>query len=302
MTLTEALGQIATGTLQPDNAAADAPFSPPGAWLIEWIPSVAGALVLFAIAWVAGMWARRAIRQALLRTRFDPTLAKFISNLTRWLIVLLAVLACLSLFGVTTTSFVAVIGAATLAIGLGFQGALSHFAAGIMLLVFRPFRVGDLVSIAGQLGRINEIDLFLTELDTPDGRRINIPNGQIFGAVIENISYHPRRRVDVPVGVAYMADLDHTRAVLEQAVRAVEPRLDDPPPEVILDSLGTSSVNWILRVWTRRDDFFATRQATVRAAKYALDRAGITIPFPQMDVWVRSLPPGDAVPGTWRST
>jgi small conductance mechanosensitive channel len=250
-------------------------------------PAVLGVLTLMVVAWILASWARRATRRALGRTKFDPTLGKFLSNLLRWLILLLAVLTSLSLFGVTVTAFTAVIGAVTLAIGLGFQNSLSNLAAGIMLLIFRPFKVGDVVNIAGQFGKINEIDLMMTELDTPDGRRVNIPNGQIFGNIIENITYHPRRRVDIPVGVHYEADIDATRRALEASLKTIEPRLDDPPPEVILQELGASSVNWTLRVWTRREDFFATRQATVRAAKYALDSAGITIPFPQMDVHLR---------------
>ena len=250
-------------------------------------PSVLGVLTLMVIAWTLASWARRASRRAMAKTKFDPTLGKFLSNLLRWLIIVLAVLTSLSLFGVTVTAFTAVIGAVTLAIGLGFQNSLSNLAAGVMLLIFRPFKVGDMVNIAGQFGKINEIDLMMTELDTPDGRRINIPNSQIFGNIIENITYHPRRRVDIPVGVHYEADIDATRAALEAGLKMIQPRLDDPPPEVLLQELGNSSVNWMLRVWTKREDFFATRQATVRAAKYALERAGITIPYPQMDVHLR---------------
>jgi small conductance mechanosensitive channel len=250
-------------------------------------PSVLSVMVILFIAWLLARWARRFIRVTLLKTRLDLTLVKFLSNLTRWAVIVIAILLCLDIFGVTTTSFAAILGAVVLAIGLGFQGSLSHLAAGLMLLIFRPFKVGDVVNVAGQLGKINEIDLFFTELDTPDGRRVIVPNSQIFGNTIENITHHPRRRVDIPVGVHYAADIDETRAALERALVMIEPKLADPPPEVILQELGASSVNWMLRVWTRREEFFATRQATVRAAKYALDEAGITIPFPQMDVHLR---------------
>jgi small conductance mechanosensitive channel len=250
-------------------------------------PAMIGVILLMILAWILAGWARAASRRALAKTKFDPTLGKFFSNLLRWVIITLAVITSLSLFGVQATGFAAVIGAVTLAIGLGFQNSLSNLAAGVMLLIFRPFKVGDVVNIGGQLGKVNEIDLMMTELDTPDGRRIFVPNGSIFGNVIENITHHPRRRVDIPVGVHYNADVDQTRAALEGALKMIQPRLDDPPPEVILQDLGASSVNWMLRVWTKRDDFFATRQATVRAAKYALDNAGITIPYPQMDVHLR---------------
>lgn len=244
----------------------------------------AGALVFLLLAWFVAGWARRALRRGLGSTKFDPTLGKFLSNVARWVILTLAVIACLGTFGVQTTSFAALVGAVGLAVGLGFQGTLGHLASGVLLLVFRPFRVGDMVSIAGTLGKVNEIDLFMTELDTPDGKRVIIPNNKIFGGVIENITHHPRRRVEVAVGVAYEADLDETRAVLERAVREIPGALPDPAPEVVLQELGSSSVNWQLRVWAPRDDFLKIRQVTTRAAKIALDNAGITIAFPQMDV------------------
>lgn len=259
--------------------------------------SLVGVILLLAVAWFVAGFARRALRRGLERAKFDVTLGMFAANMLRWFILLMALMACLEVFGIKTTSFAAVLGAAALAIGLGFQGSLSNLAAGVMLLVFRPFKVGDMVNVAGQLGKVNEIDLFMTEIDTPDGRRVILPNGQIFGNTIENITHHPRRRVDIPVGVAYDADIDRTRQVLEAAVRGVTPRLDDPAPEVFLNELGASSVNWTLRVWTRREDFGATRQATVRAAKVALDEAGIGIPFPQMDVHLR-LPEGGVLVGS----
>lgn len=243
-----------------------------------------GALVFLLLAWFVAGWARRALRRGLGSTKFDPTLGKFLSNVARWVILTLAVIACLGTFGVQTTSFAALVGAVGLAVGLGFQGTLGHLASGVLLLVFRPFRVGDMVNIAGTLGKVNEIDLFMTELDTPDGKRVIIPNNKIFGGVIENITHHPRRRVEVAVGVAYEADLDETRAVLERAVREIPGALPDPAPEVVLQELGSSSVNWQLRVWAPRDDFLKIRQVTTRAAKVALDNAGITIAFPQMDV------------------
>lgn len=259
--------------------------------------SLVGVVLLLAAAWFIAGWARRALRRALERAKFDPTLGKFAANMLRWTILVMAIMACLEVFGIRTTSFAAILGAAALAIGLGFQGSLSNLAAGVMLLVFRPFKVGDVISVAGQLGKVNEIDLFMTDIDTPDGRRVILPNGQIFGNTIENITHHPRRRADVPVGVAYDADIDRTRAVLEAAVRTVTPRLDDPAPEVSLGDLGPSSVNWTIRVWTKREDFGATRQATIRAAKLALDEAGIGIPFPQMDVHLR-LPKGGVLVGS----
>jgi small conductance mechanosensitive channel len=252
-------------------------------------PGLVTVLLIMFVAWMLSAWARRTTRRALERARFDLTLTKFIANMVRWLILAVAVVMCLGRFGIQTASFAALIGAAGLAIGLGFQGSLSNLAAGVMLLIFRPFKVGDVVSVAGQLGIVNEIDLFTTEIDTPDGRRVILPNGQIFGNVIENITHHPRRRVDVPVGVAYGADIDQTRDVLERAVKSIPGVLADPVPQVWLDGLGDSSVNWVVRVWAARDTFGDVRQATVRGVKMALDQAGIEIPFPQRDVYIRQM-------------
>jgi small conductance mechanosensitive channel len=218
------------------------------------------------------------------RRGLDPTLGKFFGNLLRWFILLGVLLGCLGAFGIETTSFAALLASAGLAIGLAFQGTLSNFAAGVMLLVFRPFKVGDVVSAAGQTGTIVEIELFTTEMTGFDNRRIIIPNTKIFGDIIMNLSYHPTRRVDVTVGVAYDADIDETREVLLETMRGIETVLDDPPPEAFLKELGDSAVVWQLRMWSKSDDYWAVYQEGTRAAKMKLDAAKIGIPFPQMDV------------------
>jgi len=252
--------------------------------LVKYGGQLAVALGVLIAGWIFAGWVGGVARKALLRAKVDETLAKFLSKLARWAILLLVVLSCLGVFGVETTSFAAVIGSAGIAIGLAFQGTLSNFAAGIMLLMFRPFQVGDVITVAGQTGKVDEIELFTTTLDTFDNRRFIIPNGQIFGATIENISHHPHRRADVDVGVAYSADIDRTREILMEAAKSVPGGMDDPEPAVILLSLGDSAVNWSVRVWAKADEFGDVKQATIRAVKMALDEAGIEIPFPQMDV------------------
>lgn len=241
-------------------------------------------LVLMIMAWTVSSWASAIVRTGLRRVKFDETLTRFISKLVRWIILLLVGLMCLSYFGVETTSFAAVIGAAGLAIGLAFQGTLSNFAAGAMLLIFRPYKVGDVVNVAGNLGKVFEIELFTTAIDTFDNRRFIIPNSEIFGATIENITYHPVRRVDIEVGVSYDADIDLTRKVLEEAIHAVDEFVIDPEPAVVLMGLGASSVDWSVRAFAKRDDFGAAKQALIRAIKIELDRAGIEIPYPHMNV------------------
>ena len=252
--------------------------------IVDALLDVVGVVLLLIGGWIVAGWARRHVGRNLERTKLDLTLVKFFANITSWIILILTVLTALSLFGIETTSFAAVLGAAGLAIGLAFQGTLSNFASGVMLLTFRPFKVGDAVKVAGEIGKIDEIDLFMTKLDTFDNRRIVIPNSKIFGSTIETMTFHPRRRVDVNVGISYSADIDETRRVLEEAVAGIEGRLEEPASQVFLDGFGDSSVNWVVRVWANTPDFGNVKQATVRALKNALDDAAISIPFPQMDV------------------
>lgn len=259
-----------------------------GQLIVDYGTRVIGVLVLLFIAWIVAGWLARLCNRAMARAQIDETLTRFVGHLVRWLVILLAVLACLGVFGVQTTSFAAVIGAAGLAVGLAFQGTLSNFAAGVMLLVFRPFSVGDVINAAGVLGKVQAIELFTVAVDTFDNRRIIIPNSAVFGSTIENISHHPTRRADVDVGADYSADIDQTREVLMAAAKSVEGVLEDPEPAVILLALGASSVDWSVRVWCNSGDFGAVKQATIRAVKKSLDDAGIGIPFPQMDVHLDS--------------
>lgn len=247
-------------------------------------PKVIGALVVMFAAWIVAGWVSRLVYRSLKLAKIDETLARFTTKFIWWGMLVLAVVGCLEWFGVNTTSYAAAIGAVGFSIGLAFQGALGNFAAGIMLLVFRPYKVGDVIVVGGQIGKVDEIDLFSTTLDTLDNRRIIIPNGSIFGNTIENMSYHPTRRIDVPVSVSYAADIDRTYEVLMAAVCAVPGVLPEPVPEVVLLELGSSSVNWTIRAWAKTTEFRLIAQRTIRAAKIALDQAGIEIPFPQMDV------------------
>lgn len=251
-------------------------------------PKVIGACVLLFAAWVLAGWVSRLTYRSLKLAKIDETLARFTTKFAWWGAMVLGVIACLGIFDVQTTSFAAAIGAVGFAIGLAFQGALGNFAAGIMLLIFRPYRVGDLIVVSGQTGKVDEIDLFTTTLDTPDNRRILIPNASIFGNTIENMSFHKTRRVEVTVGVSYAADIDQTYDTLIQAACAIPGILAEPAPQTVLLELAASSVNWSVRVWCPTSDFIVVKQRTIRAIKLALDQAGIEIPFPQVDVHVRS--------------
>lgn len=247
---------------------------------------VIGALIFLFVAWMVAAWLGRMTRKGLERANVDQTLTKFFGNLMRYAILVMAILSCLNFFGVETTSFAAVIAATGFAIGLALQGTLSNFSAGVMLLIFRPFKVGDVISVGGVTGKVDEVELFTTKLDTQDNRRYILPNSTVFGSAIENITYHPIRRVDVAVGTDYPADLAETRRVLEAAAKTVKGGLQDPPPQIYLVDLGDSSINWQVRVWCNTDDYFDVWEQTTNDTKNALDAAGIGIPYPQMDVHV----------------
>ena len=251
-------------------------------------PRVVGALFLLIGAWILAGWVSRLTYRSLKLAKIDETLSRFMTKFTWWSVLVLGVIACLACFKVETTSFAAAIGAVGFAIGLAFQGALGNFAAGIMLLIFRPYKVGDIIVVGGQTGTVDEIDLFSTTLDTPDNRRILIPNASIFGNTIENTSFHRTRRVDITVGVGYAADIDRTYETLIRAACAIPGILETPAPEVVLLELANSSVNWSVRVWSQSAEFGLLKQRTIRAIKLALDQAAIEIPFPQMDINLRN--------------
>jgi small conductance mechanosensitive channel len=238
-------------------------------------------------------WVRNLIRSGLDRPSFDKTLVKFAGNFSYYAIFVLALLAALNTLGVQTASFVAVLAAAGFAIGLALQGTLANFAAGIMLLIFRPFNVGDYVEVGGETGFVRDIQLFFTKLDTRENRLIVIPNGDIFGSTIENIFAYDVVRVDCDVGTDYPADIDETREVLLRAARTVDDRVDDKGVKAALTGLGDSAISWQVRIWAEPDDYFRLKQELTRAVKYELDAAGIGIPYPQMDVHMDKLN-GDA--------
>ena len=252
--------------------------------VLEHGPKVLGVLLALFFAWVIANWAERGVRGSLEKRNFDATLTRFFAKATRYLILLGAVLGCLGVFGIQTASFAAVLAAAGFAVGMAFQGTLGNFAAGIMLLVFRPFKVGDFVEVNDDTGVCEHIDLFTCEFRTLDNRKLIIPNGAVFGSTITNYTGYEIRRVDIDVGAEYSADINATRAALEKAAANIPGMIKDPAPQVFLSALGGSSVDWQVRIWCKTDDYWDVWQATVQATKAALDEAGIGIPFPQQDV------------------
>ena len=243
-----------------------------------------GVILLFIIGLLIAKLVRNLIVKTTKKVKVENTVAVFVSRLVYWAIIVVFGMACLSIFGVETASVAAVLGAAGLAIGLAFQGTLSNFAAGFMLVIFRPFKIGDLIVVEGITGKVIDINFFETVVDAPDKRRLIIPNSKIYGSTIQNLTANPMRRVEVQVGVSYHADIEQTRTVLEAACYAVEGKLEDQPTTVIMKSLGDSSVKWECRVWAKPDDFFIIQERLVVSIKKHLDEAGIEIAFPQLVV------------------
>jgi len=249
------------------------------------IPLIKAIVLLILTLIIAGM-VRNMVVKLSSKAKVEVTLSKFFGNLAKWGVMVLGVITIMGIIGIETTSFAAVIAAVGFAIGMAMSGTIGNVAAGVMLLVFRPFKVGDVVSAAGITAKVEEIGLFTTTFDTPDMRRIIVPNGKIFGDTIENISHHSTRRADVSVGIDYAADIDTARQVLEKMLAETEGVLQDPAPVVYLTELGGSSVDFALRAWCAAPDFWAVKERVTRNAKYALDQAGIGIPFPQRDIHV----------------
>ena len=216
--------------------------------------------------------------------KVDLTLGKFLTKAIRNLLMIVVAMGVLSYFNVDVTGLAAVLAAISFAVGMALQGTLGNFASGVMLLLFRPFKVDDFIVLADTQGTVEEIDLFTTRINTMDNRHVIVPNGEIFGSKLENYTRNELRRVDVAVGAAYSADLDETRQALERAVMSISESVVDPQPQVYLDSLGASSVDWQLRVWCKPAEYWGVREQLTAAAKTQLDLANISIPFPQLDV------------------
>jgi small conductance mechanosensitive channel len=238
------------------------------------------AAILFVGMWLAGALASGVRRAAKRNPRFDDTLAAFFASLVRYGLMALVIIAVLDRFGVQTTQIIAVLGAATLAIGLALQGTLSNVAAGVMLMLFRPYKLDDFVEIAGQKGVVKDINIFTTELASLDNVKIVLPNGQCWGAPISNFTAHDTRRAEMTFAVGYEADLNEALAVIEATVKADPRVLATPAPLVKVTALGDHGVTILAHVWTKTADLLAVKMDAIKAVKEALDRAGVPIPFP----------------------
>ena len=246
---------------------------------------VIGAIVILVIGRMIAGWAQTAVERWLGKTeKFEETLRTFFANFARYLVLIVTFLAVLSQFGIETTSLIAVFGAAGLAIGLALQGTLSNVAAGVMLLIFRPFKVGDYVEAAGIAGTVKSITLFVTELATPDNVQILAPNSQVWGAIVKNYSFHPTRRVDLAIGIDYGDNIDTAIDSVQEVVNADPRVLRAPESMVVVGNLGDNSVDLTIRFWCKGEDYWPLKFDMTKALKQRFDKEGITIPFPQRTV------------------
>ena len=226
----------------------------------------------------------RGLSKVMQAQEVDKTLESFVSNLARMVLMIFVIVASVGALGIQTTSFIAVLGAAGLAIGLALQGSLSNFASGVLIVLFRPYKVGDWVEAAGIAGTVVEVQILTTVFRTGDNKSIIVPNGQVMDSVITNYSSHDQRRVDMVIGVSYDDDLDTVRATLEELITADDRILDDPACKIAVAELADSSVNFIVRPWVKTDDYWNVKFELTEAIKKRFDKEGISFPYPQQDV------------------
>lgn len=253
-------------------------------YLTEFGLKAVGALVFLVVGRIVAGGVRKATGQALTRSGTDTTLIPFISGLVYAALMAGIFIAAAGMVGIEAGSFIAIIGAAGLAIALAFQGTLSNFSAGIMLLTFRPFKVGDFVEAAGISGTIKEIAVFTTILATPDNVRIIVPNSSIAGSTIKNFSANETRRIDLVVGVHYEDDLNVAMSTINDILKADARVLEDPAPVVAVSEMADSSMNFVVRPWVKSADYWQTRWDLTKQLKEGLEAAGCSIPYPQRDV------------------
>ena len=253
-------------------------------YMVPWGIKIFMALAIFYIGRMVVGIIVRVVKKLLHSRDMDNILVSFLSSILRLVLLLFVIIAALSQLGVNTTSLVALLGAAGLAIGLSLQSSLSNFASGVMLIIFRPFTKGDFVEAGGATGVIDNISIFTTTMTTPDNKEIIVPNGAILGNNITNFSARATRRVDMVFGISYDDDIRKAKRLLEEIIAADERVLAEPAPVIVLGELADSSVNFLVRPWAKSEDYWDLLWDTTETVKVRFDEAGISIPYPQMDL------------------
>lgn len=263
-------------------------------WLFEYGLSVLAAVTILTLGWLGAKTIRRVAANLMLRAHLDKTLVSFVSNVLYVLVLAFVVIATLNKLGVQTASLVAIIGAAGLAVGLALQGSLSNFAAGLMIILFRHFRIGDFIQGAGVTGTVADMNIFTTTLNTATNEKVIIPNNSLTSSPLTNFSGNRNRRIDLIIGVGYDDNLSDARAALKRAVDADKRILGNPAPFIGVDVLGDSSVGIAVRVWAKREELGDVRSDLLQAIKEECDRSGISIPYPQRDLHMITPPDAPA--------
>lgn len=253
---------------------------------LQFAPRVIGALLTLIIGWKLAKVAGNFVNKTLEKRKVDATLRPFICSLLTKLIQVAVVLSAISTLGIESTSFIAVLGAAGLAIGMALSGTLQNFAGGLLILLQRPLKVGDFVEAGGHKGTVREIHIFNTILTTPDNKVITIPNNDLATSSLTNYSTENTRRVDLEIGIGYNDSIDDARAIIQGLIDSDMRILKDPEPAIVISSLGDSSVNFAVRVWSATEDYWPVHNQLIENIKKTFDEKGISIPYPQMDVHV----------------
>jgi small conductance mechanosensitive channel len=253
-------------------------------YVIPWGTKIILALLVFIIGrWIAKLLVK-GLEKVMVKGKVDQMLVSFLSNIAYTALLAVVVLAALEQLGVNTTSAMAILGAAGLAVGLALKDSLASFAAGVMLIIFRPFKLGDFVEAGGVSGVVEEIRIFHTMLKTGDNREITMPNAQVYGGTITNYSARETRRIDLVIGIGYNDDIKKARDLIAQVIEADKTVLTDPAPTIMVLELGASSVDFAVRPWVKSGDYWTTRAALLEAIKTTFDKEGISIPYPQQDI------------------
>lgn len=254
------------------------------AWGAMYLPRIIAAVLIFVIGRWLVVRVTKLIAHLLERNRVEQTLVSFLKNIVYYSLLIAVIIASLNQLGINTASFLAVLGAAGLAVGLALKDSLSNFSSGVMLILFRPFTIGDFVEAGGVSGTVKVITIFNTELATGDNQKIIIPNSAVMGKVITNVTANDTRRIDIVMGIGYSDDIDLARKVLENILAGESRLLSEPAPLIAVSELADSSVNFVVRPWVKTADYWAVKFALLEEMKKRFDQEGISIPYPQQDL------------------
>ena len=253
-------------------------------YVVPWSVNIALAIVVFIVGRLIAKVLVKVLEGLLVRAKVDAMLVEFIGSIASAALLIFVIIASLDMLGVNTTSLIAILGAAGLAVGLALQGSLQNFASGVLLIIFRPFQVGNYIDAGGVSGTVEKITIFNTIMLTPDNREIIVPNAAVYGGTITNFSARATRRIDLVFGIGYGDDVKKARDIMVQTMESDERILKDPAPTVAVSELADSSVNFVVRPWVNASDYWAVKWDLTEQIKLAFDQNGVSIPFPQMDI------------------